>query len=202
MLVSVKLLSDSFEYGANLAAGLAESPRAWRLSIPRIAPREGAVGFVMGARQLQINMSIIGCPISDTERRLLFIRFCLPHQALWTQWFFFIRLTAKQNKNISHWMCYIAKSCSCLNYCSVFLNGLLIYFLHTLLPLLPQTQILLSLSFSPLVSLLAPSVSLSPLDPQLKGIVTRLYCRQGYYLQMNPDGSLDGTKDDSSNSCE
>uniref|UniRef100_A0A3Q2VG30 Fibroblast growth factor n=2 Tax=Haplochromini TaxID=319058 RepID=A0A3Q2VG30_HAPBU len=33
--------------------------------------------------------------------------------------------------------------------------------------------------------------------PQLKGIVTRLYCRQGYYLQMNPDGSLDGTKDDS-----
>lgn len=41
-----------------------------------------------------------------------------------------------------------------------------------------------------------------PSDPQLKGIVTRLYCRQGYYLQMNPDGSLDGTKDDSSNSCE
>ncbi|XP_010902813.1 fibroblast growth factor 14 isoform X2 [Esox lucius] len=37
-------------------------------------------------------------------------------------------------------------------------------------------------------------------DPQLKGIVTRLFCRQGYYLQMNPDGSLDGTKDDSSNS--
>uniref|UniRef100_A0A6I8NUD7 Fibroblast growth factor n=1 Tax=Ornithorhynchus anatinus TaxID=9258 RepID=A0A6I8NUD7_ORNAN len=38
------------------------------------------------------------------------------------------------------------------------------------------------------------------LDPQLKGIVTRLYCRQGYYLQMHPDGTLDGTKDDSSNS--
>ncbi|XP_062422788.1 fibroblast growth factor 14 isoform X3 [Rhea pennata] len=37
-------------------------------------------------------------------------------------------------------------------------------------------------------------------DPQLKGIVTRLYCRQGYYLQMHPDGTLDGTKDDSSNS--
>lgn len=48
-----------------------------------------------------------------------------------------------------------------------------------------------------------PSVlAVSPADPQLKGIVTRLYCRQGYYLQMNPDGSLDGTKDDSSNSCE
>lgn len=46
------------------------------------------------------------------------------------------------------------------------------------------------------------SLCLSPADPQLKGIVTRLYCRQGYYLQMNPDGSLDGTKDDSSNSCK
>ncbi|XP_017717131.1 PREDICTED: fibroblast growth factor 14 isoform X3 [Rhinopithecus bieti] len=38
------------------------------------------------------------------------------------------------------------------------------------------------------------------IDPQLKGIVTRLYCRQGYYLQMHPDGALDGTKDDSTNS--
>ncbi|XP_053471379.1 fibroblast growth factor 14-like isoform X2 [Ictalurus furcatus] len=38
------------------------------------------------------------------------------------------------------------------------------------------------------------------LNPQLKGIVTRLYCRQGYYLQMSPDGCLDGTKDDSTNS--
>lgn len=46
------------------------------------------------------------------------------------------------------------------------------------------------------------SLVFSPVDPQLKGIVTRLYCRQGFYLQMNPDGSLDGTKDDSSNSCE
>lgn len=46
------------------------------------------------------------------------------------------------------------------------------------------------------------SAAFSSADPQLKGIVTRLYCRQGYYLQMNPDGSLDGTKDDSSNSCE
>ncbi|CAH2223603.1 fibroblast growth factor 14 isoform X1 [Pelobates cultripes] len=42
--------------------------------------------------------------------------------------------------------------------------------------------------------------SKNPSDPQLKGIVTRLYCRQGYYLQMHPDGTLDGTKDDSSNS--
>uniref|UniRef100_A0A8C1D4T3 Fibroblast growth factor n=1 Tax=Cyprinus carpio carpio TaxID=630221 RepID=A0A8C1D4T3_CYPCA len=44
-----------------------------------------------------------------------------------------------------------------------------------------------------------PSCSMS-CEMSLKGIVTRLYCRQGYYLQMNPDGSLDGTKDDSSNS--
>ncbi|XP_052001198.1 fibroblast growth factor 11a isoform X2 [Xyrauchen texanus] len=36
------------------------------------------------------------------------------------------------------------------------------------------------------------------LDPQLKGIVTRLYCRHGFYLQMLPDGTLDGTKDESS----
>lgn len=48
----------------------------------------------------------------------------------------------------------------------------------------------------------ASVLAVSSTDPQLKGIVTRLYCRQGYYLQMNPDGSLDGTKDDSSNSCE
>ncbi|XP_032878998.1 fibroblast growth factor 14 isoform X2 [Amblyraja radiata] len=37
-------------------------------------------------------------------------------------------------------------------------------------------------------------------DSQLKGIVTRLYCRQGFYLQMNADGAVDGTKDDSTNS--
>uniref|UniRef100_A0A674MTU7 Fibroblast growth factor 14 n=1 Tax=Takifugu rubripes TaxID=31033 RepID=A0A674MTU7_TAKRU len=35
-------------------------------------------------------------------------------------------------------------------------------------------------------------------EPQLKGIVTRLFCRQGFYLQMGQDGSLDGTKDDNS----
>lgn len=63
------------------------------------------------------------------------------------------------------------------------------------------------LSWAGLTTCILLLTSLSPLsvcvsDPQLKGIVTRLYCRQGYYLQMNPDGSLDGTKDDSSNSCE
>uniref|UniRef100_A0A3B3BPU1 Fibroblast growth factor 14 n=1 Tax=Oryzias melastigma TaxID=30732 RepID=A0A3B3BPU1_ORYME len=39
-------------------------------------------------------------------------------------------------------------------------------------------------------------------EPQLKGIVTRLFCRQGFYLQMGQDGSLDGTKDDSTNSSD
>ncbi|XP_030610029.1 fibroblast growth factor 11a isoform X2 [Archocentrus centrarchus] len=36
------------------------------------------------------------------------------------------------------------------------------------------------------------------LSPQLKGIVTRLYCRHGFYLQMLPDGTMEGTKDESS----
>uniref|UniRef100_UPI00398F760F fibroblast growth factor 12a isoform X1 n=1 Tax=Pristiophorus japonicus TaxID=55135 RepID=UPI00398F760F len=36
-------------------------------------------------------------------------------------------------------------------------------------------------------------------DPQLKGIVTRLFSQQGFYLQMQPDGSMDGTKDENSN---
>ncbi|XP_061548551.1 fibroblast growth factor 14-like isoform X1 [Phycodurus eques] len=40
----------------------------------------------------------------------------------------------------------------------------------------------------------------NPTEPQLKGIVTRLFCRHGFYLQMGQDGSLDGTKDDSTNS--
>ncbi|XP_061660451.1 uncharacterized protein LOC133492314 isoform X1 [Syngnathoides biaculeatus] len=40
----------------------------------------------------------------------------------------------------------------------------------------------------------------NPTEPQLKGIVTRLFSRQGFYLQMRQDGSLDGTKDDSTNS--
>uniref|UniRef100_A0A8C8ELR7 Fibroblast growth factor n=1 Tax=Oncorhynchus tshawytscha TaxID=74940 RepID=A0A8C8ELR7_ONCTS len=39
----------------------------------------------------------------------------------------------------------------------------------------------------------APYVS-----PQLKGIVTRLYSQHGYYLQMQPDGTMDGTRDESS----
>uniref|UniRef100_A0A4W3IPM0 Fibroblast growth factor n=1 Tax=Callorhinchus milii TaxID=7868 RepID=A0A4W3IPM0_CALMI len=37
------------------------------------------------------------------------------------------------------------------------------------------------------------------LYPQLKGIVTRLFGQQGFYLQMQPDGTIDGTKDENSN---
>ncbi|XP_065131998.1 fibroblast growth factor 12a isoform X3 [Paramisgurnus dabryanus] len=36
------------------------------------------------------------------------------------------------------------------------------------------------------------------LEPQLKGIVTRLFSQQGFYLQMQPDGALDGIKDENS----
>ncbi|XP_056263987.1 fibroblast growth factor 11 isoform X1 [Pseudoliparis swirei] len=35
-------------------------------------------------------------------------------------------------------------------------------------------------------------------EPQLKGIVTRLYSQHGFYLQMQPDGSMDSTRDESS----
>ncbi|XP_043848594.1 fibroblast growth factor 12 isoform X3 [Dromiciops gliroides] len=38
----------------------------------------------------------------------------------------------------------------------------------------------------------------SPSEPQLKGIVTRLFSQQGYFLQMHPDGTIDGTKDENS----
>ncbi|XP_077371251.1 fibroblast growth factor 12a isoform X3 [Festucalex cinctus] len=36
------------------------------------------------------------------------------------------------------------------------------------------------------------------LEPQLKGIVTRLFSQQGFYLQMKPDGTIDGSKDENS----
>uniref|UniRef100_A0A8C6KAU8 Fibroblast growth factor 12a n=1 Tax=Nothobranchius furzeri TaxID=105023 RepID=A0A8C6KAU8_NOTFU len=35
-------------------------------------------------------------------------------------------------------------------------------------------------------------------DPQLKGIVTRLYSEQDFYLQMLPDGAISGCKDENS----
>ncbi|XP_047463673.1 fibroblast growth factor 11 [Mugil cephalus] len=35
-------------------------------------------------------------------------------------------------------------------------------------------------------------------EPQLKGIVTRLYSQYGYYLQMQPDGTMDSTRDEGS----
>uniref|UniRef100_A0A672SSL0 Fibroblast growth factor 12-like n=1 Tax=Sinocyclocheilus grahami TaxID=75366 RepID=A0A672SSL0_SINGR len=45
-------------------------------------------------------------------------------------------------------------------------------------------------------------VSKSVDDPQLKGIVTRLFSEQGYYLQMQPDGTVGGTKDENSDYSE
>lgn len=35
-------------------------------------------------------------------------------------------------------------------------------------------------------------------EPQLKGIVTRLFSEQGFYLQMMPDGTISGSKDENS----
>ncbi|XP_055004568.1 fibroblast growth factor 13 isoform X2 [Boleophthalmus pectinirostris] len=35
-------------------------------------------------------------------------------------------------------------------------------------------------------------------EPQLKGIVTRLFSQHGYYLQMQPDGTVDSTRDEGS----
>ncbi|KAJ6620686.1 hypothetical protein lerEdw1_014901, partial [Lerista edwardsae] len=40
--------------------------------------------------------------------------------------------------------------------------------------------------------------SLCPPEPQLKGIVTRLFSQQEFFLQMRPDGMIDGTKDENS----
>lgn len=41
-------------------------------------------------------------------------------------------------------------------------------------------------------------ISFCSAEPQLKGIVTRLFSQQGYFLQMHPDGTIDGTKDENS----
>lgn len=49
----------------------------------------------------------------------------------------------------------------------------------------------------------ANSVSCShSAEPQLKGIVTRLYSQHGYYLQMLPDGTMDGIRDENSCFCK
>uniref|UniRef100_A0A671Q6I9 Fibroblast growth factor 12b n=1 Tax=Sinocyclocheilus anshuiensis TaxID=1608454 RepID=A0A671Q6I9_9TELE len=40
------------------------------------------------------------------------------------------------------------------------------------------------------------------LEPQLKGIVTRLFSQQDFYLQMQPDGTIDGIKDENSDYSE
>lgn len=40
------------------------------------------------------------------------------------------------------------------------------------------------------------SVLSVPTEPQLKGIVTKLYSRQGFHLQLQADGTIDGTKEE------
>uniref|UniRef100_G3NKE7 Fibroblast growth factor 12a n=1 Tax=Gasterosteus aculeatus TaxID=69293 RepID=G3NKE7_GASAC len=39
-------------------------------------------------------------------------------------------------------------------------------------------------------------------EPQLKGIVTRLFSEQGFFLQMQPDGTINGNKDENSDNKE
>ncbi|MEQ2183984.1 Fibroblast growth factor 13, partial [Goodea atripinnis] len=48
---------------------------------------------------------------------------------------------------------------------------------------------------SSFICLCFPSAST---EPQLKGIVTKLYSRQGFHLQLQADGTIDGTKEEDS----
>lgn len=57
---------------------------------------------------------------------------------------------------------------------------------HCYFHVLLHTEILI-------LHLCAPSAS--P-EPQLKGIVTKLYSRQGFHLQLQADGTIDGTKEE------
>ncbi|GAA6076824.1 fibroblast growth factor 13b isoform X1, partial [Tachysurus ichikawai] len=41
-------------------------------------------------------------------------------------------------------------------------------------------------------------VCVSSTEPQLKGIVTKLCSRQGFHLQLQADGTIDGTKEEDS----
>lgn len=49
-----------------------------------------------------------------------------------------------------------------------------------------------ALPFPPLPKLCC----LNSTEPQLKGIVTKLYSRQGFHLQLQADGTIDGTKEE------
>lgn len=44
--------------------------------------------------------------------------------------------------------------------------------------------------------LVSSSLLSSSTEPQLKGIVTKLYSRQGFHLQLQADGTIDGTKEE------
>lgn len=47
-----------------------------------------------------------------------------------------------------------------------------------------------------------PHIGLCVSEPQLKGIVTRLFSEQGFFLQMQPEGAISGTKDENSDYSE
>lgn len=56
--------------------------------------------------------------------------------------------------------------------------------------------------FSPWTNIVSLCLCFISAEPQLKGIVTRLYSQHGYYLQMLPDGTMDGTRDENSCFCK
>ncbi|XP_061105699.1 fibroblast growth factor 11-like [Conger conger] len=60
-----------------------------------------------------------------------------------------------------------------------------------------QKQVLLLLSKVRLCGTRRARTEKRP-EPELKGIVTQLHCRHGFYLQIRPDGTVEGTRDDSS----
>jgi len=49
----------------------------------------------------------------------------------------------------------------------------------------------------PFLSPLSPNMCyVNFTEPQLKGIVTKLYSRQGFHLQLQADGTINGTKEE------
>uniref|UniRef100_A0A8C6BR90 Fibroblast growth factor n=1 Tax=Monodon monoceros TaxID=40151 RepID=A0A8C6BR90_MONMO len=56
-----------------------------------------------------------------------------------------------------------------------------------------QKELLILLSKVRLCGGARPARSERQLQQQLKGMITKLFCRQGFYLQVNPDGSIQDT---------
>uniref|UniRef100_A0A673K7T0 Fibroblast growth factor 13 n=1 Tax=Sinocyclocheilus rhinocerous TaxID=307959 RepID=A0A673K7T0_9TELE len=66
------------------------------------------------------------------------------------------------------------------------------------LSLKPLTLSLWQCLFNPVFFLFSLSIFCLFAEPQLKGIVTKLYSRQGFHLQLQADGTIDGTKEEDS----